>query len=234
MNLNGKKLIAEGDSWFDYPWWLNTGGGVIPHLEKILGVSITNLAKAGDEARFMLSLPQRKRLEQELKTANVLFFSGGGNDIAGDQFCVWLNDNRDGDFANALDWDRLDAALNLTMAMYDDLAMLRDEIRPQCVIVTHGYDFPAPSDKGVLWLGPWLKPSLDYCGWTKPYDQYQIVKEVMTEFNRRLETQDIRNRIHVQTQGTLGGLDWQNEIHPNRRGFELIAKKFADAISILP
>jgi len=227
MNLAKKRIIAEGDSWFAYPKILLTGGGVIDHLERLLGVPILNLAHAGDESRFMLSLPQRRRLERELKTADVLLFSGGGNDLAGDQFCCWLNDNRDGDWANALDWERLDAALDFTLAMYDDLAQIRDTINPACLIVTHGYDFPAPSDKGILWLGPWLKPSLDFCGWTKPADQYHIVREVMEEFNRRLEAWDAKNHVHVQTQGLLGGRDWQNEIHPNRQGFEKIARLFA-------
>jgi hypothetical protein len=230
MNIRSKRVIAEGDSWFDYPSWLFTGGGVVSHLERLAGIHILNLAKAGDESRFMLSLKQRRRLEEELKTADILLFSGGGNDLAGDQFCVWLNDNNDGDWSNAIDLERLDAALDFTMAIYDDLAQIRDEINPNCLIVTHGYDFPTPSDKGVLWFGPWLKPSLDLCGWRKPSDQFKIVKEVLTEFNRRLEIWDAKNHLHVQTQGFLSSCEWQNEIHPNRAGFQKIAQKFLESI----
>ena len=42
------QIFAEGDSWFDYPVPF-FGGGIIPRLERKLGVPILNLAKAGDE-----------------------------------------------------------------------------------------------------------------------------------------------------------------------------------------
>lgn len=48
------QIFAEGDSWFDYPAFLR--GGVIPRLEQRLGVPILNLAKAGDEVRYMLGV----------------------------------------------------------------------------------------------------------------------------------------------------------------------------------
>jgi hypothetical protein len=244
MNLTGKKIIAEGDSWFAYPRVLMTGGGIIPHLETLLDLPILNLAKAGDESRFMLSLPQRRRLEKELKTADVLLFSGGGNDIAGDQFCVWLNDNVDNDPANAIDWSRFDAAMDLIMAMYDDLALIRDTVNPNCLIVTHGYDFPPAEIMGrginvfgavSRWLGlasfgPWLQPSLAYCGWVKPMDQALIAREALTELGRRLQAWDARNHLYVDTQGLLLPRDWGNEIHPNRTGFEKDARKFQEAL----
>lgn len=247
MNLAGLNIIAEGDSWFDYPRVLMTGGGVIPHLEAELGLRIQNFAKAGDESRFMLSLPQRRKLESALKTADIMLFSGGGNDIAGDQFCVWLNDNKDGDWANAVDWTRLDAALDLILAMYDDLAMIRDEVNPRCLLVTHGYDFPparvlgaginlfGPLSRlsGLASFGPWLQPSLSFCGWTKPEDQAAIVKDVLHEFNRRLESWDVGNHLHIGTQGVLAPEDWGNEIHPNRVGFQKIARQFSRALQNL-
>jgi len=233
MNLASKRVVAEGDSWFDYPWWLMTGGGVVSHLERLAGISIKNLANAGDESRFMLSLKQRDKLEKELKTADVLLFSGGGNDIAGDQFCVWLDDNKGQGYYNAVDESRLKAALDFTMAMYDDLSMIRDEINPNCLIVTHGYDFPIPSNDGVLWLGPWLKPSLDYCGWKDSTAQFNIARQVLIALNDRLIGWKAKNHLHINTQGTLGKDDWQNEIHPNRKGFDKIARKFLSALDTL-
>lgn len=179
----------------------------------------------------MLSLPQRKQLEANIPKADILLFSGGGNDIAGDQFCIWLNDNKDNDPINAVDWERLGAALDLTMATYNDLALIRDTVNPNCWIVTHGYDFPPITGKGIFWLGPWLKPSLDYCGWTDSSHQYQIVRAVLSEFNRRLANWGAEKHIHVPTQGTLSFDDWGNEIHPNRIGFDKIAAKFSAAIS---
>ena len=89
------RILAEGDSWFDYP---SPGGGVVTHLGKLLKkAAILNLAHAGDELRQMLSLAQRDEIEERLKQGqrrgmpfDALLFSGGGNDIVGDQFCQWL------------------------------------------------------------------------------------------------------------------------------------------------
>jgi hypothetical protein len=226
MNLTGKKIIADGDSWFDFPRWLFTGGGVINHLSDLAGVEIKNLAKAGDATQQMLSLGQRQALEKELHGADILLFSGGGNDIAGNQLVTLLNQNRDGDVLKAIAWDRLDAALDLTMAMYDDLDELRNEIAPECLIVTHEYDFAIPRDRGILWIGPWIKPSLEYCGWTRTKDQQDIVKLLLNEFGKRLEDWDAPNHLHISTQGTLSAADWHDEMHPNRSGFNRIARKF--------
>lgn len=227
------KIIADGDSWFDYPRILLTGGGVINHLERLLGQSIPNLAHHGDGTQNMLSLKQRKELEYQLKFADILLFSGGGNDICGEQFCVWLNDNTDDDVEKAIHWPRLNAALDLTMAVFDDLRQIRDAVNPECYIVTHGYDFPIPSDKGVCGNGPWLKPSLDYCGWRDKFQQSHIAALVLKAFDTRLTNWDCPRHLHVPTQGTLIPIDWQNEIHPNRTGYAKIAKKFAATIKPL-
>jgi hypothetical protein len=163
-----------------------------------------------------------------LAGADILLFSGGGDDIAGDQFCIWLNQNTDGDIGKAINWNRLGKMLDLVVANYEDLAEIRNRLAPDCVIITHSYDFPTADQmgEGVLWLGPWLKPSLDYCGWTDVNDQVEIVRMILTEFNHRLAAfaAQQRNFIHVNTQGTLGVQDWDNEIHANHAGWTKLAQ----------
>jgi len=224
------KIIADGDSWFDYPWFMGTNGGLVDHLEKILGLPIINYAHAGDATVTAMGLKKSKRLESILPGADILLFSGGGDDIAGDQFCIWLNQNTDGDIKKAINWNRLGAILNLIIADYEDLTDIRDRLAPNCYIVTHSYDFPVASKLGVgvLFgaLGPWLKPGLDYCGWTDEDDQVLIVKMVLQEFQTRLSAfaAQNRNHIHINTQGTLGPDDWDNEIHANDSGWTKLAQ----------
>ena len=55
--------FRRGDSWFDYPVPF-FGGGIIPRLENRLGVPILNLAKAGDEVRYMLGVEERTLLSR--------------------------------------------------------------------------------------------------------------------------------------------------------------------------
>lgn len=226
-----RKIIAHGDSWFDYPEILLTGGGIPDHLSRLIGQPILNLAHAGDSTEQSLGLGKRKQIEAALPGAEILLYSGGGDDIAGDQFCLWLNDNKDGNWENAIDYIRLNMILEIVNSDYRDLAEIRDRVTPACIMVTHGYDWAIPSDHGVCGRGPWLKPSLVYCGWTDPVDQFNIVKTVLMKFNAMIAAMPIKNRIHVQTQGTLNADDWSNEIHPNRNGFEKIALEFQKALA---
>ena len=223
-------IIADGDSWFDYPKLLMTGGGLITHLEEISGLEITNFAHAGDSTLEALGLTKSQRLERYLTGADILFFSCGGDDIAGDQFCLWLNQN-DGsnDTSNAVCWPRLNAVLKLVIANYQDLFALRDRLAPNCLIVTHDYDFPVANRMGVGvlgFIGPWLKPSLDYCGWHDVNQQVEIVQSVMRAFASELMILSRSNRLHlhVHTQGTLGLDDWDNEIHANGAGWDKLAQ----------
>ena len=97
------RVIADGDSWFDYP---------------------------------------------------EILLAGGGNDIAGDQFCLWLKPNTRGGAASAVDAGRLQEILGVVEDGYRNLIDIRDRCAPDCWIVTHAYDFPQPRDKGVCGLGP--------------------------------------------------------------------------------
>jgi hypothetical protein len=234
------RVIADGDSWFDYPEILLAGGGVINHLEKISGVKILNTAHHGDSVQEMLGVEKRQRIEALLKKPgfDILLFSGGGNDIVGDQFCLWLKPNTGGDAVSAVDTARLEEILGIVEDGYRDLIDIRDHCAPDCWIVTHAYDFPQPSDKGVCGLGPWLKPSLDYRGWKKAADQFAIAKMVLTKFNDLLVALEAeqksagRHFLHVRTQGTLNPrTDWANEIHPNATGFARIARVFSTALN---
>ena len=59
---------------------------------------------------------------------------------------------------------RLDAALALVRAGYEDLIGLRDRLSPQTHLFFHAYDFAIPDGRGVCHLGPWLKPTFDLRG----------------------------------------------------------------------
>jgi hypothetical protein len=236
------RIFAEGDSWFDYPKILGTGGGVIAHIEKLSRVSILNMAHYGDEARAMLSLPQRRRIESLFKDASlgtfdVMLMSGGGNDIAGDQFCLWLHDHLPGmPASSAIDAQRLQDVLEVVEIAYRELIALRNDLAPGCHIVTHSYDFAQPSDEGVCGVGPWLKPSLDYRGWTDPRDQYEIVKQMLVAFDGMLTTiaQSASKFTVVHLHGLLNpATEWHNEIHPNREGYRKVAIAFNNTLAAI-
>ena len=167
------------------------GGGIVPRLETHLGVPILNLAKAGDEVRYMLGVEQRRKLADTLKAGcpaggpwEVLLFSGGGNDIVDNPMALWV---RDWDPAvppaQLLHGPRFDSALALVRAGYEDLIALRNLHSPSTHLVFHAYDFAIPDGRGVCNLGPWLRADLRPA--PVPGDgtsRFAVVKEMLLRF----------------------------------------------------
>ena len=231
------QIVAEGDSWFDYPVPF-FGGGIIPRLENRLGVPILNLAKAGDEVRYMLGVEERKVLAEHLTAGSpaggpwdVLLFSGGGNDIVDNPMALWVKD-----FNPALPPDahihtaRFSAALALVQAGYEDLIDLRNRISPATHLVFHGYDFAIPDGRGICGFGPWLKPTFDLRKFPTRPAMEAVVKAMLQQFAVMLTSLAGPTVTFINTHGTLTPQpsSWHNELHPARTGFG----KFADAFQV--
>ena len=230
------QVMAEGDSWFKYPVPL-FGGGIVPRLQKRLGVPILNLAAAGDEVRFMLGVKQRARLVQSLTGGcpaggswDVLLFSGGGNDIVDDPMALWVRDWRKGASPQDLiHQPRFDAALAQVRAGYEDLIALRDALSPSTHLVFQEYDFPLPDGRGVCNHGPWLKPTFDLRKYPTQAEAQRVIKAMLEQFASMLKSLTTNQKVSVVgTQGTLSSnaAAWHNELHPDKQGFETFADKF--------
>lgn len=242
------RILAEGDSWFEYPLPWPEGDGVIYQLQKLLGYSIANMAHHGLEVDQMMGLSKRQEIIFRLINTPVkydaLLFSGGGDDLVGDRFCIWLRDTPPPvPPVQMLDDNAVDAGLAILEAEYHELVDIRDQYSSQTVIFVNGYDFPPITGEGVCGDGPWLKPSLDYAykhlGVTTPNsnDEYLVVRELLQRFgkmlNRVATDPKVKGFVVVPTQGTLTptNSDWQNEIHPSSAGFTKIAQKFQAALA---
>jgi hypothetical protein len=227
------QIFAEGDSWFDYPVPF-FGGGIIPRLEHRVGVPILNLAKAGDEARYMLGVEERAILADQLTNGcpaggpwDVLLFSGGGNDIVGNPMALWVRDwNSTIPPAAHILKARFDAALALVRAAYEDLIALRDRLSPTTQLVFQGYDFAIPDGRGICGFGPWLKPTFNLRNFPTLAAGQAVVKAMLQQFAALLTSLVGPNITFINGQGTLAPQpsSWHNELHPARAGFE----KFAD------
>ncbi len=232
------RILAEGDSWFEYPL---EEGGIIDHLEGLLGVLICNMAHHGDEVRQMMGLSQRTELDERLSNPRIRFdallFSGGGNDLVGDQFCIWLNEYHAGATPDELiNRDRLAAVLSVVEAGYRDMIAIRDKRSPQTKIFFHGYDFPMPTGKKACFVGPWLKPSLEGRGIEDNQLQYEVVAVMLSEFAKMLQKVAVEstNVFYVPTQRNLEPTStwWANEIHPSPKGFRKLAEVFKTALQV--
>lgn len=242
FNRTPLNLLAIGDSWFDYPLNGDLYGIHTDVIAAMTQRNILNLAHYGYTSTQEMGYKRQQLLTTALTTpANGKFdgilISAGGNDIAGDALCIWLNDA--GSVNNipalAVNKSRLDGVLGSIRSAYLDLIAIRDDLLPRAPIFVHGYDYPVVSGKGVCALGPWLKPSLDYCGWTDTAVGAKIIATMMDEFNEMLEglaSNKAYNVVHVKTLGTLRADQWANELHPKPDGFRLIAQKFENELAV--
>lgn len=240
------QIFAEGDSWFDYPPF-PLKGGVIPRLELLIGVPILNLAKAGDEVRYMLGVEERKILVKHLTNGcpaggpwDVLLFSGGGNDIVDNPMALWVKDWDPAlPAAQHIHQPRFDSAMSLVRAGYEDLITLRDRLSPNTRLVFHAYDYAIPDGRGVCFnaLGPWLEPTFKLRGFPNRASMFAVVKEMLKQFAQLLDNlKSAPNVAFINAQGTLPEGDtswWHNELHPSRNGFDRFAGRFRQELKAL-
>lgn len=227
-------ILCEGDSWFAYPD--PTIGNVPFRIDRMGDYNILNLAASGDEAVNMLSPRQRAQLEHCLGdyAFDMLLFSGGGNDIVAEHLPPLLRRKTAArDWLGCIDQPALAARIAEVRAAYEQLIEIRDRLRPDCVIVTHDYDYPVPSDTGVCGLGPWMKPAMVAKGITQARDQRRIARhliEQLTAMQQDLAAASGGSVVFVKTSGTLAAGEWANEIHPNVTGFRKIASCYWDVL----
>jgi hypothetical protein len=163
-------LIAEGDSWFDYPFC-----DVLELLEK-QGYEVESVAHKGDNLEDMAhDADQVERLTRAFekvrergKKPRAILLSGGGNDIAGDEFKMLINHANSGlpalnaTVADGIIQERLRAAMTSLVGVVTRLS--ESHFGERARVVIHGYDHPVPDGRGWLgggWFlpGPWLEPS---------------------------------------------------------------------------
>lgn len=248
-------LIAEGDSWFDYPFH-----DVLRILEDHHGYDVESVAHKGDRVEEMAytdgQLEEFTRLIEKIlrrKTIpRAILLSGGGNDLAGKEFGMLLNH-----FASAI------AGLNdsIVEGVIDERAKMayitiiskvtrvcQQRIGQSLPIIIHGYDYSVPDGRGFLggwWFlpGPWLEPGFREKGFSQLQDRINLVKDLIDRFNEML--QDVAslpnfNHVHyIDLRGILSVSsnykdDWANELHPTEDGFEKVTSQFAQTIASLP
>lgn len=243
-------LVAEGDSWFDYPWH-----DVLRMLEDEHGYDVESVAHRGDSVESMAYSGQleafTRLIEKLLRQGTVpeaILISGGGNDVAGGELGLLLNHAvsahpglNDQVVSGVIDQRVFDAFVTMIAGV---TAVSRARAGAAIPILVHGYAHPVPDGRGVLggWgplPGPWLQPGLLSKGFAWRGEGAQMMATLLDRFNvmlaRVAALPGFDHVRYVDVRDVLSnGADyktwWANELHPTKRGFSAVADRFATAI----
>jgi lysophospholipase L1-like esterase len=244
--------VAEGDSWFDYPFF-----DVLEELEEEFDYSVESVAHKGDTVEEMAYDPNQldklaRKLAKLAEAGHVpraILLSGGGNDIAGDALSVLLNHKRSGlgplseqVLAGLVDERLRSAIVTLASAATRLCQASFDRTLP---ILVHGYDYPVPDGRGYLggfWMlpGPWLAPGFRKKGYADDQlrQRCEIMVTLIDRFNALLAGiaggPGLEHVRYVNLRGSLSQdlsgrayKDWWNdELHPTEPGFTKLAGRF--------
>ena len=249
-------LIAEGDSWFDYPFF-----DTLERLENSFDFEIESVAHKGDTVESMAYDANQSaslgrlfdRLGQQNSQPRAILLSGGGNDIAGDEFATMLNHASSGlpPLNDQVAAGIIDLRLKfaLVSVISGVTALSRHYFNRVVPIVVHGYGHPIPDGRGYLggaWIlpGPWLKPGFTQKGYADLATNARLVGDLIDRFNSMLQTipsapglghvtyLDLREVLKSE----IGShkKTWNDELHPTKPGFGAVAAEFAKVIQTFP
>jgi lysophospholipase L1-like esterase len=247
-------LVAEGDSWFDYPFH-----DVLKELDDEFGWEIEHVAHKGDTIESMAYdggqlddfVRAIEKVARHGEAPHAILLSGGGNDIAGDGFGMLLNHRSSP--VHGLDPDVIEGVLETrvrvayTTILSAVTAACKDLLGAPVPILLHGYDHPVPDGRGFLggwgWLpGPWLAPGFLEKGYDDLAERIAVTRDLIDRFYSVLgELVAMPDFEHVQIIDVRGALSvdlqrdrykdwWGNELHPTRAGYRKIAGMFDDEL----
>ena len=235
-------IVAEGDSWFDYPLKKD----VIDYLIK-RGYAIKKFSRAGDTLENMIYGSAYKKKGDRIthsgqvslqKTLNAIkhfkpnfvLFSGGGNDIVGPEILGYLN-HKHARPAELLNKEIFMARLEQMKIAIDFFIQAVNRTRKSCQILMDGYDYPRINGKGYNFIfknikGPWILPAMGAKAITTKKNQKAIMTILVDEFNEMLKSLDQEHSFfhHIDLRNEFPKDDaWDNEIHLKNKGFKRIA-----------
>jgi len=241
-----KRILIEGDSWVSYPFPEAINMATIIDGYNTQDYLLLNLAEPGDEANDIFKangrqMKQLKRLlnkEQWGNKFDLILLSAAGNDIVGPEIVkkMYVRNKRDNPNVQGRELltDNYYNTVSDIVSGYDRFLKMRDNsaLNPNTPVITHVYSYLKPREVGIT-VGPltfskgWIKVHLKHQGIKDEGEQIDIIAGMLDALYVRLvKLQDkYENFLVVDTRKVLsrnGVPDmslWQDEIHPNTKGF---------------
>ena len=242
-------LVSEGDSWFQFPVLLSD---VIDGLSG--DYNVWSVDSAGDTLQNMVfdSAEYMQALRRNAGNVKAFLFSGGGNDIIGE----------DGRGRSVITQILKRFQAGQPAAWYIDTPAVEQKLRfvedcyrrvldnvarefPELPVVCHGYDYALPGGgpgetRHPNWaaVDKWLgRPMREELGIDDPTLQRAIVHALIDRLNLLLQrlcgasypSGLFKNAWHVDVRGTVGAR-WADELHPTDDGFAAVGGLFEGAL----
>jgi len=237
-------LVSEGDSWFQFPIFLED---VIDQLGGEF--NIWSVDAAGDTLQNMVidDAEYMHALREQDPAVRAFLFSGGGNDIVGadrDGNSVIVRIVRRFEPGRPAEWYLETPAFAQKLGFIEGCyrAVLANVAArfPTLPVICHAYDYsiPGASDdpRDPIWADPdrWIGRPMRELGITDPQLQRDIVRLMIDRLTQRLRALcggnnpggAFSNAWHVDARGAVGTL-WADELHPTDAGYGLVAARFA-------
>ena len=243
-------LVAEGDSWFDYPFY-----DVLQKLDDEFGWDVENVAHRGDSVESMAYdggqladfVRAIQRVVRRGEAPHAILMSGGGNDVAGDSFAMLLNHRSSPVYGfnpavlDGVVQTRIRVAYTTMLSAVT--AACEDLLGAPVPVLLHGYDYPVPDGRGFLggWgplPGPWLEPGFREKGYDDLAERVVIARDLIDRLYAMLaqvvalpafahvQVVDLRNALSTDLVNDRYKTWWGNELHPTQQGFRKVAGLF--------
>lgn len=212
----GPVIVAEGDSWWQYPILLED---TIDHLSE--HYAIRCVSSAGDLLGNMATQAEYLGALRETN-ASILLLSGGGNDMLLDgQLARHLEDYDEA--LKPTDYLKPSFQQVLTRAFGDYERILRGVhgAFPHVRVLVHGYDYAIPA------AGRWLGQPMKLRNILDASLQRAIVADMIDRFNRGLRrlVSAMPHVVYVDMRNTVREGLWHDELHPKNEGYAEVAGK---------
>ena len=243
-------LVAEGDSWFDYPFY-----DVLKKLDYAFGWDIESVAHRGDSVESMAYdggqladfVGAIQRVVRRGDFPHAILVSGGGNDVAGDGFAMLLNHRSSPVYGfnpavlDGVVQTRIRVAYTTMLSAVT--AACQSLLGATVPILLHGYDYPVADGRGFLggWgplPGPWLEPGFLQKGYDDLAERVAITRDLIDRMYAMLDAVttlpafahvqvvDLRNSLSTDLVNDRYKVWWGNELHPTQQGFTKVAGLF--------
>lgn len=238
------RVVVEGDSWTDFP----IGTDITDFLRED-GFLVTAFSHRGDTLDNMVYgtqlsgayAPRPASVDEVLATVaasqpRALVFSGGGNDVVGEELAGYLNHHGSGLPAlRSAAWrGMLEHAFP---AAFRTLTRRVRDVAPNTTVVVHGYAHPYPTGKGtqllgIKWAGPWILPALAQKR-IPVAERVPLVHGMINDYNEMLRdlAAETEGLVHVDVRCAVSGPeDWRDELHLRNSAYRKVAARIAAAV----